>query len=70
MVRKANYSDVPAIKKQMKSGSGFWDDSWRNNAVDIGIESLEILRVFGRKMIRSLASFLLMILGLEPISAS
>ena len=39
MIRNANNSDIPAIKKLMKSEPDFWDDSWRDNAIDIGIES-------------------------------
>ena len=38
MIRNANNSDIPAIKKLMKSEPGFWEDSLRENAIDIGIE--------------------------------
>jgi ribosomal protein S18 acetylase RimI-like enzyme len=43
MIRTANNNDIPAIKKLMKSEPGFWDDSWRDNAIDIGIESSRAL---------------------------
>lgn len=39
MIRNANNNDIPAIRKLMQSEPDFWDDSWRANAIDIGIES-------------------------------
>ena len=39
MIRNANNNDIPAIRKLMQSEPNFWDDSWRDNALDIGIES-------------------------------
>ena len=39
MIRNANNNDIPAIRKLMQSEPDFWDDSRRDNALDIGIES-------------------------------
>ena len=39
MIRNANNNDIPAIRKLMQSEPDFWDDSWRDNAIYIGIES-------------------------------
>lgn len=39
MIRNANNNDIPEIRKLMKSEPDFWDNSWRENVIDIGIES-------------------------------
>lgn len=43
MIRNANNTDIPAIKKLMESEPGFWDESWRDNVIQIGIESADDL---------------------------
>jgi ribosomal protein S18 acetylase RimI-like enzyme len=39
MIRNANKNDIPEIRKLMKSEPDFWDNSWRQNVIDIAIES-------------------------------
>ena len=39
MIRTANNKDIPAIRELMKSEPGFWDKSWRHNALKIGIDA-------------------------------
>ena len=43
MVRAANKRDIPLIKFLLKLEPGFWDDSWREDAIDIGIQSAKDL---------------------------
>lgn len=39
MIREATKNDIPAIRSLMKSEPEFWQDEWRENAIDIGIAS-------------------------------
>ena len=37
MIRTARKKDIPEITGLMKSELGFWDETWRDNALEIGI---------------------------------
>jgi ribosomal protein S18 acetylase RimI-like enzyme len=37
MIRRAEKGDVPAIKRLMRSEPGFWQDCWREDAVERGL---------------------------------
>jgi ribosomal protein S18 acetylase RimI-like enzyme len=39
MIRSATREDVPAIKELMRTEPGFWQDAWRHDVVERGIES-------------------------------
>ena len=39
MIRKAKENDVEKIESLMRSAKGFWDDSWRQDVVLLGIKS-------------------------------
>ncbi len=39
MIRQAAQNDIPAIKALMQSEPGFWQASWRNDAVERGLAS-------------------------------
>ncbi|MGW8319305.1 MAG: GNAT family N-acetyltransferase [Candidatus Promineifilaceae bacterium] len=37
MLRQATLNDVPAIKAMMKSEPGFWQEEWRDDALERGL---------------------------------
>jgi GNAT superfamily N-acetyltransferase len=39
MIRTADKKDIPEIIGLMKSEPGFWDELWRDNALEIGIDA-------------------------------
>lgn len=39
MIRQATSKDIPQILELMKSEPGFWDETWRDNVLEIGIDS-------------------------------
>ena len=54
MIRKAETSDIPNIKLLMKSVTGFWQEQWRADVLELGMrssEGLSYVYVEGEKII-------------------
>ena len=54
MIRKAETSDIPNIKNLMKSVTGFWQEQWRTDVIELGMRSsdgLSYVYVEGEKII-------------------